>query len=81
MTKTLEAMPGAALVVLLVLAGVGGWWLCRGWDWFADVILGLGDAASRTGWAFLRALKRLVLGLLVGCGLLFLIGVAYQSTH
>jgi len=78
MLKALEQLPAAALVVLLLLAATGGWWLCRAWDTIIGDAL---DSIERGWYAFGRFLKRLVLAALVGCGLLFLIGVAYQSTH
>lgn len=81
MIDALEAMPGAALVVLLVLAAAGGWGLCRVFDrvsFYFDDARDLTVRGGRTAW---RGFKRLVVLALVLCGLLFVVGVAYTSTH
>lgn len=81
MIGALEAMPGSALLVLLVLAAAAGWGVCRVFDrvsFYLDDARDLTVRGGRTAW---RGVKRLVIVVLVGCGLLFVIGVAYTSTH
>lgn len=81
MMRTLEAMPGPALVVLLAAALVVGWSACRVYDrvfWSAQrarrtARTAAGDLADGFG--------RLVKGVLIVCGLLFLLGVAYINTR
>lgn len=81
MIKALEAMPGAGLVVLLILAVAAGWVACRMWD---RVTFWAEDAQDQTvrGWRmFRRGVRRAVLlaaGVIV---LLFTLALAYQSTH
>lgn len=81
MIGALEAMPGVALVVLLVLAGAAGWGLCRVFDRGSFWLDGARDATVRGGHTAWRGLKRLIVVVLVGCGLLFIVGIVYTSTH
>jgi hypothetical protein len=81
MIGALEALPGVALVVLLFLAGAAGWGVCRVFDrvsFYLDDARDLTVRGGRTAW---RGLKRLVVVALVGCGLVFVVGIAYLSTH
>lgn len=81
MVEALEAMPGAGLVVLLLLAAAAGWGLCRVWDRATFYAEDARDLTVRGGRTFLRGVRRALVLAGVVAGLLFVIALAYQSTH
>lgn len=81
MMRTLEAMPGPGLIVLLIVAAAVGWFVCRAYDrvfWSArQARISARNAAGDAADVGVRLIK----GILIICGLLFLLGLAYVQTR
>lgn len=79
--RTLEAMPGPALLVLLAVAVVVGWAVCRVYDRLFWSARGVRNAARNAAGDVAAAGGRLVKFVLIVLGLLFLLGALYTSTR
>lgn len=81
MLDALAAMPASGLLVLLTLAGVAGWWACRGWDALVDGWYASTNRAARGARAAWKTVLRALFGVGALAGALTCIALAYNATH
>lgn len=81
MLTALEAMPGAALLVLMAVCAAGGALAGRGWDRLVDGFYDTCDTTRRGMWLFGHFVRRLLTVIGVVGGLLTLVAAVFLANH